>query len=1145
MALTLTLSADEAAALDALYVTEKITIDEPTGKAAVITVKGTAAEITGLSSGTGALSLPTFGQIDALTVTNPLETLTASNVTALRGLQDTTNGKVSVLMATLPQVATTAADALGAVADTGQKPVNVYLQANREIIDILNAGTVFGAEAGAALSGKSVVPSGVDGVRLDPAAFPVSTPTTLQLSVAALRTAPVDKTGSSVSSVVVADTSARLKSLLTSTTDVNATARTNLERHHRSSGHRQRRGSETATDGGRTRRLCRQPGHQDHQRQHGDQRCRFVCQHQYRGNQRQCRGVGEGGENLHHGHLRHPEWFDLGGDGDGAQRGDHSQVAKRRAGRNSRSGGGKIIAVATDATGWQTAAAVAAVGETPAVPALTLNTAATTLGATAVTTAGAKQSAVDLFVQAPAVTINPAVANGYGVVTTGGVQTGIDGFIVSDAGASTPGVITVTPATDKILALPSTTTYKNYDFESLNPTVTPAVTMTVTKAELTGIINATATTLTDLTKYGVTTFTVSDADGGSGETPLVLTKAQAASLATSKIGFNADSAVTVNLTSTEAGLTSTTPLTGVTLPAGVDYISVGTDTATPVTITLTATRLKALTDGGVLLPEGNWVVVKDGSLTEIMKLSAAALAGVDRLENSAGNYSWWDTIPLSGEFKLSIAQMKEIVRIAQTANVGESWPQGVWTQNGIIIEDTAANLKAFLNSASSSTTSDLNTANATFLKSLFDTWGTSVTSTVTLRVAGGETLTLTVTEAKALLPTYTDLYSTRALSFDAVGGQVVVADLSTTIGSAINSNTRLVKSLSGIGVDGFDALNNIVNLTITQAKALADGNLRFNTASADPAAFDRVNVSATAAEIKALTATVVKKMLQNDFTTIKLIGTANLDLTLTNVRTLTQVVDVDPTQVVNNKSLTLDTGAKLVTLKDSAINIAKLTSADVDKLADLHVTTIDSSTNAVVITKAQADDLKDAGIKFATSGTTADAVTVTVTVTSAEALGTTVYKTSYTTTELGGSSVKVAALVTAADLTVATGFTVDHWNTLKTNVNALKSATSNALVFDVVSAQRFLNPNLTTTDVKKLVDESADLATLSNIDLLALVNAGFRSITTSDGAPLVKTVVEIGALYTALGATDFTGVAGHDADGCQGHLCGSVWRGRE
>ena len=101
------------------------------------------------------------------------------------------------------------------------------MQGTREIIDILNAGTVFGAEAGAALGTKSVVPAGVDGVRLDPA-FNVSISTTLQLSVAALRTVPVDKTGSGVTSVVVADTSAHLKALLTSTTSENATARGNL-----------------------------------------------------------------------------------------------------------------------------------------------------------------------------------------------------------------------------------------------------------------------------------------------------------------------------------------------------------------------------------------------------------------------------------------------------------------------------------------------------------------------------------------------------------------------------------------------------------------------------------------------------------------------------------------------------------------------------------------------------------------------------------------------------------------------------------------------------------------------------------------------------------------------------------------------------
>ena len=53
---------------------------------------------------------------------------------------------------------------------------------------------------------------------------------------------------------------------------------------------------------------------------------------------------------------------------------------------------------------------------------------------------------------------------------------------------------------------------------------------------------------------------------------------------------------------------------------------------------------------------------------------------------------------------------------------------------------------------------------------------------------------------------------------------------------------------------------------------------------------------------------------------------------------------------------------------------------------------------------------------------------------------------------------------------------------------------------------------------------STNLGSLSNAELVTLVTAGFRSIGTTDGEPITKTVGEIDALYDALGA-DFATVA--------------------
>ena len=178
-------------------------------------------------------------------------------------------------------------------------------------------------------------------MRFDPAfTGNVTGSPTLQLSVAALRTVPVDKTGSGVTSVVVADTSTHLKALLTSTTPENATARGNLTASVIT--------ALQVTDNGGVLKLQLTAAElvayaaNLGTRTIGNTVINVVDS--FANINTQVTGANaavwaKAAKIYITGTFGHPECFEPGGGDVGGQRDDYSQMAKRRADRNSRSGG--------------------------------------------------------------------------------------------------------------------------------------------------------------------------------------------------------------------------------------------------------------------------------------------------------------------------------------------------------------------------------------------------------------------------------------------------------------------------------------------------------------------------------------------------------------------------------------------------------------------------------------------------------------------------------------------------------------------------------------------------------------------------------------------------------------------------------------
>ncbi|KAF0118118.1 MAG: hypothetical protein FD149_877 [Rhodospirillaceae bacterium] len=618
----------------------------------------------------------------------------------------------------------------------------------------------------------------------------------------------------------------------------------------------------------------------------------------------------------------------------------------------------RIVAVATDTGDWVTT------GTTDWTNGATLAADDTTTGALEAA-AVTGQAPVRLYVQATAETIQAAVTVGYNVVN--GVQAKVDGFIVTDGGSLSFSKAEILKYSDGV--------------KSLDPTLTPEVTVRDTGL-LATVIAATSdaatsttpakVTLATLAKRGVTTLDDTGMTGGTSATTLKITLAQSKLLVEKGIGFADDTEVWLNISNNDLNNTAIATLF---FAAGIDRLATDTG-AERSSLTLTAARYKELTDKGLSFNEGTGtsVVITAATVEQIAGISAEALAAVDRIQNTDTSTGWWGSNGGTTKLTVTVAQAAELIRIANTPlDSSGSWGQGLWTDE-FVIKDSAANLKEFFGIVANSTSGE---GADTLLKSLFDTWNTAISyDHVSFAVNDGETLKLSVAEAKKLLyPSYTDVYSNRLITFD-TDSSVIVSDANDVILREIANNGRIVKDLKSHGVDTFDSANSpVVDLKIAHAKALADGGMSFNTTTTNPAERDRVSVVATASELKALTLTVVKKLLVAGYEKITL-SDSIMNLTVSNVRTLSQKVDVGSGVL---KSLSINATDKVVNLVDSPINVTGLKAADptkneigdVAKMVTLGIKKIDvSGTGKVTISSEVAAELLGK-IKFNTN----DAVT--------------------------------------------------------------------------------------------------------------------------------------------------------------------------
>ncbi|WP_179504176.1 MULTISPECIES: hypothetical protein [unclassified Sphingomonas] len=534
----------------------------------------------------------------------------------------------------------------------------------------------------------------------------------------------------------------------------------------------------------------------------------------------------------------------------------------------------------------------------------------------------------------------------------------------------------------------------------------------------------------------------------------------------------------LTLADTGANLAALTPAELAQLAsAGFDTID-----ATDGALTLSLDQIAAL--GTMALTPANTVIAA-ATMAEIAALSASDIgalgqAGVDLLG------------PSDGQPALSVAQAQAVV------------DAGLWfTNHTAVLTDSSAAIEALGGTA------------------LEDFYLRGITQIDAL----DNVLALSVEQILAVDNAGTDL----------TGADVVtLADAGTAL-AALSAAT--IDALAQLGVDKFDAADNVLALTVAQVQALDTIALT---------AADTITLADTGAHIAALSAADIAALAGLGVDTIHATG-GTLSLTVAQAQALGAV------------SLT---AADTVTLDDTAAHIEALTANQIAALATAGIDTLSATGGALALTVAEAQalgsialapattvTLADTGAHIAALSATALAALVTagidavdasddalaLTVAQAEALVSVPISGSDTIT-LADSGAHIAALTTADFAALAArGFTTID-------------ATDDALTLSLEQAQGLGGLALTAGDLVTVEASGAQFAALTAQDFTDLAALGVDALSTSDhvlsltvaqfqalgglalAAADTVTLTDTGANIAALSAADIAALAGLGID---------------
>ncbi|HEY1630267.1 MAG TPA: calcium-binding protein [Rhizomicrobium sp.] len=446
---------------------------------------------------------------------------------------------------------------------------------------------------------------------------------------------------------------------------------------------------------------------------------------------------------------------------------------------------------------------------------------------------------------------------------------------------------------------------------------TDTITIADTGAHIAGL------SASDLTALGTngSTHVVLDASDNT----VTITTAQFSALsATGNITLTA--ADTVTVADTGANLAALNPTQLAALgTANVDAID-ATDNA----LTLSLAQLNALATAHVALTQADAVTLTD-SESNIEALTSTQLAayvtqGVDTF-NSQG-----------GTLNLTQAQVKAVI----------ATPAVFATGNNVTLIDTGANIAALTSSLWSSLAShgvdkidatdnvlSINTTQFAGLGAVTIASG----DTVTLADTAGHIDALSTAQFAAMAAAGVDIIDSTnnglritVADFQALGtvqltqtDTVILVDTGATLAALTPTQ---IAALAAAGVDGVDATDNLLSLSVAQFNALGAVAL---TGS------DTVTLTDTGANLAALTPTQIGNLTG--------LGVDVLDAT-DNVLNLT----VAQYSALHKVVLT---SADTVTLADTGANIASLTAAKIGALASIGVDALNATDNAITFSLAQ------------------------------------------------------------------------------------------------------------------------------------------------------------------------------------------------
>jgi hypothetical protein len=484
----------------------------------------------------------------------------------------------------------------------------------------------------------------------------------------------------------------------------------------------------------------------------------------------------------------------------------------------------------------------------------------------------------------------------------------------------------------------------------------------------------------------------------------------------------------------------------------------------------------------VFLPDTD-VPTVNVTAAELSALSISDVADLSELGITSITVSDSGAVRLGKEAALALSAVKDVTLSGASSItvVGE----------GVSLDDLgASDIKALaalgvssLDATDNSVTISLAQAQAMIEQGLHFASDDVVTITLTAAeldgLSSGDITDLATIGAETLdLTDAASISFARALDLAKAGLAFAAEDVVTLVdegGNLEELSTSELGALVVLGVNSIDLSNDFINLKLEKAKSFAESGLAF-------ASNDEVTVTATHAEVEALTV--------EDIEAIASIGVSRIFMSNTDAVDLS----IEQVEALSAEGLAFAFKGVTVSLVATGAEIADLDATDVAAFAAVGINHFDASDDAVSLTMAQIETLSSAGIAFASGDTLSLLATATEFATltaenltaAAENGVTSVTSTSSTL----DATIAQAAAMRSAGLTFADGLTARLSDTLS-RMLALSSAD--------LSAYKALG-----VDLARVSDTGAVIAAMTTATINTLDALGLDSLNATDGAVTIS-----------------------------------------